>query len=130
MAEQASVGRRTVQRLEHGELNTVSVSTVDRIAQALGVRTGSLFGRRPLARRDAERVIDAVLAENLAGIRSRQGLTQEALGEKAGVSMFVIAHIERQARNPTVDTLAKLTTALGVTLERLLSEPRPRGSGG
>ena len=100
---------------------------MDKLAKAIGVRTGSLFGRRPVARRDEERLIETVLAENLASLRARQELTQQALGEKAGVSRFVITHIERQARNPTLETLAKLTLALGVTMERLLTEPRARG---
>lgn len=127
LAEHARIDRRTVQRLEHGELNTLSVATVDKLAKAIGVRTGSLFGRRPVARHDEERLIETVLAENLASLRARQELTQQALGEKAGVSRFVITHIERQARNPTLETLAKLTLALGVSMERLLTEPRARG---
>lgn len=129
LAEHARVDRRTVQRLEHGELNTLSVATVDKMAKAIGVRTGSLFGRRPLARRDEERLIEVVLAENLAGLRARQKLTQEALAGKSGVSMFVIAHIERQARNPTLETLGKIAQALDVSMERLLSETRPRSAG-
>lgn len=129
LAEHARIDRRTVQRLEHGELNTLSVATVDKMAKAIGVRTGSLFGRRPLARRDEERLIEVVLAENLAGLRARQKLTQEALAGKSGVSMFVIAHIERQARNPTLETLGKIAQALDVSMERLLSETRARSAG-
>lgn len=126
LAQHSKTDRRTVQRLEHGELNTLSVQTVDKLAKAIGVRTGSLFGRRPLARREDERLIEEVLAENLVSLRARLGLTQEGLGEKAGVSMFVIAHIERRARNPTLNTLARVTQALGVSMERLLSETRAR----
>jgi transcriptional regulator with XRE-family HTH domain len=36
--------------------------------------------------------------------------------------MYVIAHIERQARNPSLHTLARLATALGLSIEALLSE--------
>jgi transcriptional regulator with XRE-family HTH domain len=127
LAEHCKIDRRTLQRLEHGELNTLSVATVDKVARGLGVRTGSLFGSRPLTRREDERLIEAVLADNLAGLRARMNLTQQSLGEKSGVSMFVIAHIERQGRNPTLETLSKLTDVLGVSMERLLSEPRARG---
>lgn len=41
-------------------------------------------------------------------------------------SMYVIAHIERQARNPSLHTLAKLAVALHLSLEELLSAPQPR----
>jgi transcriptional regulator with XRE-family HTH domain len=115
-----------VQRLEHGQLTTLSVQTVDKLAKALGVRTGSLFGRRPLTRREDERLIEALLAENLASLRERAGLTQEALSNKSGILRTVIAQIERQSRNPTVATLEPLTKGLGVSMERLLSEPRVR----
>lgn len=129
MAEHARIDRRTVQHLEHGELNTLCLATVDKLARGLGVRTGSLFGRRPLARRDTERLVEVVLAENIVRAREGLGWTQETLGNESGVSMYVIAHIERQARNPTLQTLSKLTQALGTTMERLLSEPRARVQG-
>lgn len=124
MAEHSRVARSTLQRVEQLEFATVTVNTVDRLARGLGVRTGSLFGRRPMARRDVERPIEDVLAENLVQIRARRALTQETLGERAEVSMFVIAHIERKARSPDLETVQRLAKALGVTVERLLSEPR------
>jgi transcriptional regulator with XRE-family HTH domain len=126
LAQHSRIARSTLQRIEQLEFTTVTVDTVDRLARGLGVRTGSLFGRRPLARRDAERLVEDVLAENLVQIRGQRGLTQEALGERAGVSMFVIAHIERRARSPDLDTVERVATALRVTVERLLSEPRTR----
>jgi transcriptional regulator with XRE-family HTH domain len=126
LAEHAKVDRRTVQRLEHGQLSTLSVQTVDKLAKALGFRTGSLFGRRPLTRREHERLIDEVLAENLASLRERGKLTQEALSAKSGVLRTVIAQIESASRNPTLQTLEPIAGALGVSVERLLSEPRSR----
>jgi DNA-binding XRE family transcriptional regulator len=115
-----------VQRLEHQELATVSLDTVDKLAQGLGVRTGSLFATRTSARRPAESDIRAVLATNVVFARHRLDWTQEKLGEASGVSMYVIAHIEREARNPTLNTLVRLATALEIPLDRLLSEPRSR----
>lgn len=106
------------------EFETVTVDTLDRLARGLGVRTGSLLGPRPLARRDSERLTEELLAENLVRTRERRGLTQQALGELSGVSMFVIAHIERQARSPDLATLGRLAVAMRVSIERLLSQPR------
>lgn len=126
LAEHAGIGRRTVQRLEHQQLATISLETVDKLAHGLGVRTGSLFATRTLARRPAENDIRAVLATNVVFARHRLDWTQEKLGAASGVSMYVIAHIERGARNPTLDTLLRLATALEMPLDRLLSEPRTR----
>jgi transcriptional regulator with XRE-family HTH domain len=124
LAEHAGIDRRTVQRLEHQELATVSLDTVDKLANGLGVRTGSLFASRTMARRPVEPPIREVLSTNLVFARHRLNWTQERLGEASEVSMYVIAHIERQSRNPTLDTLERLATAVEMPLDRLLSEPR------
>ena len=126
LAAHAVVGRRTVQRLEHQELASVSLDTVERIAKGLGVRTGSLFADRPTARRTDEIDVRAVLATNLVRARHRLNWTQERLAQASGVSRVVIAHIERQARNPAVETLCRLAAALEMPLDRLITEPRSR----
>jgi DNA-binding XRE family transcriptional regulator len=66
----------------------------------------------------------AVLALNLISARRNRSLTQESLGQQSGVSMYVVAHIERQAHNPSLLTLAKLCVPLRCTMEALLSGPR------
>jgi transcriptional regulator with XRE-family HTH domain len=119
LAEQAHVDRRMIQRLERGELN-VSLGTVDKLARALGVSTGSLLGAKPVARQEADNLIEALLARNLVAARESLTLTQEKLSQRSGVSRPVIAHIERQARNPSLETLVRLATALAMPPEALL----------
>jgi len=68
-------------------------------------------------------MVEVVLAQNLVAARKKLLLTQEKLGQQSGVSMYVIAHIERQARNPKLLTLVKLAVALDVSLEALLTAP-------
>lgn len=48
--------------------------------------------------------------------RKKQGLTEEQLAEKSGVSRQVIRNIESGTGNPTLSTLDKLGAALGVEL--------------
>lgn len=120
LAEQAQVDRRMIQRLERGELN-VALGTVDKLARALGVSTGSLLGSRPVARQDADNLIDALLAHNLVAARTSLKLTQEMLSQRSGISRPVIAHIERQARNPSLETLERLATSLALSMEALLT---------
>jgi transcriptional regulator with XRE-family HTH domain len=129
LAQHARVARATLQRIEALEFQTVTVDTVDHLARGLGVRTGSLFGRRPLARRDDDCLIEDALAENLSSLRAARNLTQEALGERSGVSMYVIAHVERKARSPDLATVERLAKALRVSVARLLSEPVVAGGG-
>ncbi|MGX5651326.1 helix-turn-helix domain-containing protein [Hydrogenophaga borbori] len=120
LAEQAQVDRRMIQRLERGELN-VALGTVDKLARALGVSTGSLLGARPVARRETDNLIEALLAQNLIAARKSLMLTQEMLSQRSGVSRAVIAHIERQARNPSLGTLERLAASLALSLEVLLT---------
>lgn len=123
LAEHAQVSRSSLVNLEKGQSNP-SLSTVDKLARALGVRTGSLFGKRPVPRQAHDESIEEVLALNLISARREREMTQETLGHRSGVSMYVIAHIERQARNPSLQTLARLCVPLQCTLEELLSPPR------
>lgn len=122
LAEQAHVSRTAVQNLEMGRSN-LPLKIVDNLARALGVKTGSLFGTRPIARDEADGLVEVVLAQNLIAARKRAMLTQENLSQQSGVSRFVIAHIERQARNPKLFTIARLAVALDFSLEALLTAP-------
>ncbi len=121
LADQAHVSERMLLYLEKGRLNP-SLITVEKLAQALGVETGSLLGKRPVARQEPEVFIEAVVAQNLVSARKRLMLTQEGLTQRSGVSRAIIAHIERQARNPSLHTLARLAASLDLSLEALLSK--------
>lgn len=121
LAEQAHVSEGMLLHLEKARMNP-SLSTIEKLAQALGVEAGSLFGKRPVARQGPEIFIETIVARNLVAARQRLMLTQEALAQRSGVSRPVIAHIERQARNPSLQTLARLAVALDLSVEALLSK--------
>ena len=124
LAEQAHVSRNSVMSLESGHIK-LSLRIVDHLARALGVKTGSLFGKRPVARDEADGLIEVLLAKNLIAARKGLMLTQEQLSQRSGVNRAVIADLERQARNPSLLTLAKLAAALDLPLEALLSDSPP-----
>ncbi len=60
-------------------------------------------------------------AENLHRCRLAHGLTQGALARKAGMTQASISTLERQLRTPTLGTLARLSTALGIPGPSLLA---------
>lgn len=62
----------------------------------------------------------AVLAKNLIQLRATRGWSQEALAFEAGLHRTFVAHVERQARNISLDNLERLATALGVPTHQLL----------
>lgn len=59
------------------------------------------------------------LGENIKQLRKNKGLTQKELGELVGVKAITIRKYESNEREPNVDTLNKIATALGVTINDL-----------
>ncbi|PNG50122.1 MULTISPECIES: helix-turn-helix transcriptional regulator [unclassified Variovorax] len=60
------------------------------------------------------------LAANLRTFRTRAGLSQEELADRAGVHRTYVSQVERQVVNPTLASVSKLADALGLPLARLL----------
>jgi transcriptional regulator with XRE-family HTH domain len=56
----------------------------------------------------------------LKKLRANQGMTQEALAEKAGISRTYLARLELGQQDPTLGTLRKLAKALKVTVGELV----------
>ena len=65
------------------------------------------------------------LGGRLRAQRLRRGFSLEALAARSGVSRSMISDVERGTKIPTVLVLARLATALGVTVSRLLGEDQP-----
>lgn len=73
--------------------------------------------------------IDALatnLAANLRYIRQQRGLTQQELAKLCGVPRSTVGQMETGSCNPTLSILARLTLALQISIEEILSTPRAR----
>lgn len=68
--------------------------------------------------------IRAVLAVNLIALRAQKGWSQEALALEAGLHRTFVAHVERQVRNISLESLEKLALALDVQTYELLAPQR------
>ena len=73
------------------------------------------------------------LAERVKKLRLESGLTQADLAAHAGITVETVARLERVVRgrpsanaNPSLDTLIRLSIALGVEVSELLGTGRPR----
>lgn len=64
-----------------------------------------------------------ILAGNILRARTEMGLSQERLGELAGLHRTYISHLERCLSNVTLDNLERLAGVLGVPPFSLL-QPR------
>lgn len=56
--------------------------------------------------------------------REKRGLSLNLLAEKAGLSRQTISFIEQELRTPNLETLLRITSALGVDLEKIIAKAR------
>jgi transcriptional regulator with XRE-family HTH domain len=74
--------------------------------------------------------VSVLLGRRMLALRTLRDLTQEELGERAGVSGKFVGQIERGTGNPSLRTMASLAQAMNVELWELLrfEEARPDGT--
>ncbi len=82
--------------------------------------------------RDPERVVEYI-AINLRRLRLAGGLTQATLAHRAQLDLTYVQRLERGRQNPTIRTLARVASAVGVDAMELLrpsTEPLVRPGAG
>jgi transcriptional regulator with XRE-family HTH domain len=67
---------------------------------------------------------------NIRRVREEKGLTQEELGDLAGLHRAYVGQIERGEKNIGLRNLEKIATALDVDIQALLGSLAPHPSGG
>lgn len=74
----------------------------------------------PRSHSPLKRTARDLLATNVIRLRQAKGWSQEALAFEAELHRTFIAHVERQARNISLDNVERIATALGVECYELL----------
>jgi DNA-binding XRE family transcriptional regulator len=69
-----------------------------------------------------QRRVGAVLARKVKDLRSSLMMSQTNLAEDAGIRRALVSDIERRAANPTLESIVRIATALGVEPADLLSD--------
>ena len=54
--------------------------------------------------------------------RERQGVSMNVLSERAGLSQAMISLVERDLRNPTLDTILRIANALELDLSKVIAK--------
>lgn len=60
--------------------------------------------------------------ELIKAARKKTGMTQAQLAEKLGISYVGVSQWENDLRNPKLDTLQRIASALGVPVQDLISD--------
>ena len=69
------------------------------------------------------------LGANVRELRVRRRLTQEALGERAGLSHKFVGEVERGVSNPSIESIAAIARALDTDIADLFGgAARPAGA--
>jgi transcriptional regulator with XRE-family HTH domain len=63
--------------------------------------------------------VKAILGKNIKLLRSRKGLTQANLAEKADISVIFLSSIERGTKYPKADIVARIAKVLDVEVFEL-----------
>ena len=56
--------------------------------------------------------------------REKRGLSMNVVAQRAGLSQSIVSLVERDLRNPTLDTLLRMTDAIGIDLGEIISQAR------
>ena len=65
--------------------------------------------------------ISSQVARLLKEQREDLGLSLNLLAEKAGLSRQTISYVEQEVQSPSLDTLLRITWAMGIDLEKILA---------
>ena len=74
-----------------------------------------------MAKHTQREAICSQVARLLREERERQGLSMTLLAEKCGLSQPMIGYVEQEARNPSLDTLLRITEALQIPLAEVIA---------
>jgi transcriptional regulator with XRE-family HTH domain len=64
--------------------------------------------------------ISSQVARILQDERQKRGLSMTLLAQRAGLSQQMVSYVEREMRNPSLDTLLRITSALDVDLSAFI----------
>ena len=71
---------------------------------------------------EKRQAVCSAVVRALREARQRRGLSMAVLARQAGLSQAMISFVERELRNPTLDTLLRIAGVLEIDLGRVLQK--------
>jgi transcriptional regulator with XRE-family HTH domain len=66
-------------------------------------------------------IVTANVVRLLREEREKRGLSMNVVAQRSGLSHSIVSLIERDLRNPTLDTLLRITEAIGIDLGAIIT---------
>jgi len=60
--------------------------------------------------------------------RQKRDLSLKTLAKKAGIARQTISYVEQEVQSPSLDTLLRITSAMGVDLAKIIARAQKRAS--
>jgi len=79
-----------------------------------------------VSKRDESRRIVADVARQLNAERTRRNMSMTRVASDAGLSQQMVSYVERGLRNPTLDTLLRISKALHIDLWKIIKTATDR----
>ena len=72
--------------------------------------------------------ISSQVAHLLKAEREKRDLSLKVLAKKSGISRQAISYIEQEVQSPSLDTLLRITAAMGVDLAKIITRAQKQAS--
>jgi transcriptional regulator with XRE-family HTH domain len=81
-----------------------------------------------VASNKSQQVVCARVARILRLEREKQGLSMNRVAERAGLSQQMVSYVEREMRNPTLETVLRIAAALEIDLAKVIQTAQKTAS--
>jgi len=70
----------------------------------------------------SQKAVCSRVARALRAEREKRGLSMNRVAERAGLSQQMVSYVEREMRNPTLETLLRIAAAMDVDFVAIIRE--------
>ncbi|HEY4258301.1 MAG TPA: helix-turn-helix transcriptional regulator [Candidatus Udaeobacter sp.] len=76
----------------------------------------------------SQQAVCSRVAQILRRERERRGLSMNLVAERAGLSQQMVSYVEREMRNPTLETLLRMAAAIEIDFAQVMRRAQSKGS--
>ena len=81
-----------------------------------------------VASNKSQQAVCSRVARILRQEREKRGLSMNLVAERAGLSQQMVSYVEREMRNPTLETVLRIAAAMEIDLSKVLQNAQKAAS--